>query len=155
LDETDVADKQEVGETLSAVALTVDHCAVHGQTPGVGEGVAGETLDALEGVEVVGPAVEDGGAVDALVVVDDVVLETAETVAVEVGLQAEARQEGAGVVVVAHGEVVAGDAATALQGLVAPAHAVGHEVYADPLVELVAGHAVLADAVAARQAVHG
>jgi len=83
--------------------LVVDDCAVLRKAAEVAiKSVARQTLHALEGVEVVGSAVENGSAVDALVVVDDVALETVEAVSIEVGLETEPRQHQTPIVAIAH-----------------------------------------------------
>ena len=88
---------------MSAVTLVVDDCAVLRKAAEVAiKSVSRQTLHALEGVEVVGSAVENRSAVNALVVVDDVALETVEAVSIEVSLETEPRQHQTPIVAIAH-----------------------------------------------------
>ena len=113
---------------------------------GVGvEVVAGDALLTGEGGQIVYLAEGNGGVINALTVIDNVLIGTGEAVSVDIGSDAVTGEDVALEVVAVAGEVVAGLAVGALEGACVPVSAVGDYQHAYALVYSVAYYASAAE----------
>ena len=136
-----------MGNALGALTLVVDKLAELRETFfGVGvEVVAGDALLTGEGGQIVYLAEGNGGVINALTVIDNVLIGTGEAVSVDIGSDAVTGEDVALEVVAVAGEVVAGLAVGALEGACVPVSAVGDYQHAYALVYSVAYYASAAE----------
>ena len=132
---------------LGALTLVVDKLAELRETfSGVGvEVVARDALLAGEGGQIVYLAEGNGGVIDTLSVVDNVLIGAGEAVAIDICSDAVAGEDVALEIVAIAGEVVAGLAVGTLEGACVPVSAVGDYQDAYALVYSVAYYASAAE----------